>query len=89
MALRDNCKFPPGFSVEAAKHYSEVIDAIEQIYPGARSFVVIVQDEQTQRTFWDVSDTVEAIGLVEIFKGAQIAGFMGIRVVQPGKGDQP
>jgi hypothetical protein len=71
--LRNNCvAFPAGQDPSAAKHYQEVIDAIEQIYPEAQHFAIMVTDD-TGRTFWDVSDMTYAMGAVKFFESVQIA----------------
>jgi hypothetical protein len=75
-------------SAPAVQHYQEVIDAIEQIYPDAMHFTVIVQTNKG-RLFWDMSDLLTSLGLVEAFKTTQISHMMGLTRPGPSLGDQP
>ena len=86
MPLRDNCHFPTGLSAQAVKHYQEVIDAIEQIYPDAEQFVVCVKDK-SGRIFWDFSEVYSAMGITEAFQLAYITNMMGITRPGPSQGD--
>jgi len=88
MSLRDNCTFPPGMSAEAVKHYQEVIDAIDQIYPDAQQFMVAVIDK-TGRSYWDCSNVIWAIGMVENFKLCQTASMVQHIRVEGNRGDIP
>lgn len=86
--LRDNCVgFPPGTDPNHIKHYEEVIDAIEQLYPGAQHFAVFVNDD-TGRNFFDVSDAVVAMGMTRLFECAQMAHNVKIGL-GPNRGTAP
>ncbi len=86
MALR-KASLPPGTSAEATKHFLEVRDAVEQIYPDAEDFVIMVKTDKG-RIFWDMTDAFTAIGLLEHFKIVQVHYMAGQnQTVGPNPGD--